>query len=172
MKILAPEDRLKELERARRRYLEPRRVMRAAYREVFSTYLRYAPRPFQASGEVRRWWILGDPDSLPEHLPADCTFTLDSALELKGLRRWSTGRDTWIYVQGFTELEELEGRGLLGVDAQPGRPILQASLPLESIEWEVLDGGRRVVSESRLIEDLLGHYGLRPDLFVRLHPGG
>lgn len=194
---MVPDRCLARLERYRRRCVAPRRAARAAYAPVFRAFAGLFPRPFVLAGPVRRWGVAGRPAEVVEALLGQAVFTLDSALELTGRRRWGPGADIWVYVSEWSVLESLEGGAGAGGPALLGRPrsgfsaprggalggadspvvwaswqergvLLHACKPMEPVSEEPALRGHRVVSALRLVEDLLGMHGLRLDLFARL----
>lgn len=134
------------------------------------------PRHFALQGLVREWVPSTPATTLAETLAPHVTYTLDSALEQMGYRRWGPGGDLWVYVRDWNLLEALEEQGCivpLQASAPPGSTVLHACLPSTPVKRvSTSSAASFVVTPRRLLEELLGAHGLRFDLFARLAGDG
>lgn len=162
---------LKEQDRYLRRYRGPRRAIRQAYVELDRVLGGLVPRHFAHAGPVRHFVLCCPEEALVAELADRVVYTLDSALVRMGLRRWGQGLDVWLYASRWSELEAAERRGLLRPEEGPAAAAgirVHACLLEQPLLGRAIGAEVRVVERERLLEDLLGSYGLRHDLFARL----
>lgn len=157
-----------------------RSAWRRSDRPRFFRYLGVLPHVFLVPGAVFAAPLCAPWPAVVEALRGRAVFTLDTAARLRfGVGLFRTGDATGYAEDPRGALEDLAARGLAGapldrapaVDPALPRPPLAilAARPPDSFRLET---GDLVVRDDRLVEDLLGTVGFRPDLLARLEARG
>lgn len=172
--VMRCEQALRDSERYRTRVRAPQRALRRANPRLARLITPVAPRIFELSGVVR---VFRHPPDLAPFSDLPVIAALDTALEAHGLRRWSGDADSWYYVSEWSAIDALVHTGRLQEfteeDLQdPDQPLVHVCQASEPVEPVVSATGVAVTATPRLLEDLVGRYGPRYDLFARLVPSG
>lgn len=172
------EERLRQLERARRAYLT-RRLERGLHEAIWRRYRRVVPHVFLRAGATVVAPLRVARADVLRALRGRAVWTLDTAARLLGgglLRRDD--------LQGYVPqaaLADAESDGLvhapvdsgLSIDPPfPRDPVLLAYPTDEPPPFVELPSGDLVVTREHLVRDLLGTLGFRPDLLARLEALG
>lgn len=153
-----------------------RSLSRRAMGRLFWKYLDVVPSVFSARGDFHAFRLLAPRAEVLDRLRRTAVLTLDSATELLGGFRFGKARNDYAYFASQSDVLEIE-RARLG-ERRPGTSFPFAWTPPG---WEMLfavvpremplatdRNGVRVVARDELVRDLMGFYGLRPDLVAAI----
>jgi hypothetical protein len=156
---------------ARRRWL----ARRAAGPLVWK-YVDVVPAVFSACGELAAFRLIVPVPEAMGRLRGRAVLTLDRAAEILGGFRFGKSPNIHAYFASSEDFSWIEragiGRRLPGTRflldwAPPGEAMLFAVAPTK-LPPHREEKGFRVVTPERLIRDLLGLHGLRPDLLAEI----
>lgn len=168
-----PDERLRCARRDRAAYRR-RSLARRVYPR-FMRDLRIVPYLFLAPDALRAAALSCPAQSLLEALKGRAIWTLDTAVRLAGLRGFLVASDLTGYLDDGA-LDAVRSAGLIDEPAPasisvdpllPRPPLLVARLGAEP-PFVTLLHGQRIVTWERLIRDIMGTIGWRPDLLSRI----
>lgn len=146
---------------------------------LVAKYMQVVPSVFTARGEFVAFRLLLPAREALVRLRECVVLTLDSATELLGGFRFSRASNAYAYLPSSDDLARIADAGIgerrPGTRfplswSPPGWEMLFAVVPHEMPPFRECNGFR-VVTREHLIRDLIGFYGLRTDLLVRIEAG-
>ena len=149
---------------------------RRAMGRLFAKYVTVVPSVFSARGELVAFRLLAPRAAVLERVRENAVLTLDSATEALCGLRFGRARNDYAYFASLDDLAPIEAERLGArrpgtrfpfAWTPPGREMLFAVVPRAMPPGTRVDG-TRVVTREFLVRDLIGFYGLRPDLAALL----
>ena len=153
-----------------------RSLSRRVMGPLFTKYLRVVPGVYSARGELFAFRLTVPRKEALSALKKTAILTLDSATEVLAGFRFGRPPNEYAYFASRDEVNDIEARGLgrrrPGTSfpfawTPAGHEMLFAVVPRE-LPTPVEVDGTRVVSQEELTRDLIGFYGLRPDLIAEI----
>jgi len=173
-RFLTADERLKELERARKT-LRRERMIREVAGPAWHRMVRVVPLSFEGQGRLVARELLAPREAVMEALKSDAVFAVDTAMRLAHGVGFLAVQEIQAYLAGAEPLDRLAAAGLISaknyfdsilVRPWAGPTRLLACLVDELPPSRVVQGGYRVVTAERLGRELVGTVGPRADLFV------
>jgi len=157
-----------------------RSLTRRSQGALFERYARVIPHVFLRVGSCAVAPLRRDRAEVRGRLRERAVWTLDTAARLRGGIGLVRSGDLHAYLSE-PDLAWAVHEGLVGAPTTAGLcldppyprdPVLLGHLTDTPPPMEIVAGGQRVVERGRLIRDLFGTLGFRPDLLARLESEG